>query len=132
VTLESRARVVRGAAIVLQLVAGALVATALVGVAGATIEAAGHPGVGIDAWSALELIVLLGLLAIGAIGLRRWMAGGSPTLLYGFDVLPLVFLLTTAGPGALQDPLGLSIAAAFVVPLLVTWAASAGGGEAPA
>lgn len=131
-TLESRARLVRRAAIVLQLVAFALVATALVGVADALVRASGRPGAGIDIWSVLELVVLVGLLAMGTVGLRRWMAGGPPTLLYGFDALPLVFLLTTAGPGALQDPLGLAIAAGFVLPLLVTWTASAGGGEARA
>jgi hypothetical protein len=70
--------------------------------------------------------VSAGLLVLGWTGLRRWLAGGPPTRLYGFDALPVIFLLATAGPGALQDFAGFAIAIAFVLPGLVTYLATSG------
>ena len=72
----------------------------------------------------LVVPVAIAMLYLGWYGLRRWLAGGPPTRLYGFDALPIVFLLATAGPGALQDILGLGIAIAFALPGLATFMAT--------
>ena len=64
------------------------------------------------------------LLYFGWTGLRRWLAGGPPTRLYGFDALPVVFLIGSAGPGALQDPIGLALTLAFGLPALATFMAT--------
>jgi hypothetical protein len=74
--------------------------------------------------AALLIPVSAGLLYLGWTGLRRWLAGGPPTRLYGFDALPVIFLLVTAGPGVLQDLMGVAIAVVFVVPALATFLAS--------
>jgi hypothetical protein len=75
--------------------------------------------------SALLMVpVTVGLLLLGWTGLRRWLAGGPPTRLYGFDALPIIFLIATAGPGALQDLLGLGITVAFALPGLATFLAT--------
>ncbi len=129
-TLEQRARIVRSTAVAFQLVAVGLVGTALYGVLWSVADALGKPEVGLDYWSLMEVVVLVGLIVVAFVGLRRWLRGGPPTLLYGFDALPLLFIVLTAGPGALQTPLGLLLAAAFLVPALLTWAASGGGGRA--
>jgi hypothetical protein len=68
--------------------------------------------------------VTIGMIALGWTGLRRWLAGGPPTRLYGFNALPVVFLVATAGPGALQDLLGLGIVVAFALPGLATFLAT--------
>ncbi len=68
--------------------------------------------------------VTAGMLFLGWTGLRRWLAGGPPTRLYGFDALPIVFLVGTAGPGALQDFLGLGLTLAFLLPGLATFLAT--------
>ncbi len=126
--LEERARLVRRVAVGLHIVPLALVAAGLAGVLWALGAAlVGHPGDRSALVAALYVPVLAGLLTAGVVGLRRWVAGGRPTLLYGFDALPVLFLLFTAGPAALHDTRGLLFAAAFVVPGVLAWAASAGG-----
>ncbi|MBF8290004.1 MAG: hypothetical protein HW391_972 [Chloroflexi bacterium] len=74
--------------------------------------------------AALVVPVSGGLLYLGWTGMRRWLAGGPPTRLYGFNALPVVFVIATAGPGALQDLLGLGITVAFVLPGLATYLAT--------
>ncbi len=64
--------------------------------------------------------VAAALLWLGWTGLRRWLAGGPPMRLYGFDALPVIFIVATAGPGAFQDLIGIAIGLAFIVPGLVT------------
>ncbi len=68
----------------------------------------------------LVVPVSAALLWLGWTGLRRWLAGGPPMRLYGFDALPVIFIVATAGPGAFQDLIGISIALAFIVPGMVT------------
>ncbi|HSO30479.1 MAG TPA: hypothetical protein VLS28_11285 [Candidatus Sulfomarinibacteraceae bacterium] len=77
--------------------------------------------------AALIVPVSAALLYFGWTGLRHWLAGGPPMRLYGFDALPVLFLLVTAGPGALQDLLGVAIAVIFVLPALATFLASSRG-----
>lgn len=72
----------------------------------------------------LVVPVTAAMLYVGWTGLRRWLAGGPPTRLYGFDALPVVFLIATAGPGALQDLLGLGITIAFALPGVATFLAT--------
>lgn len=131
-TLEARARLARRVVIGLQLIPIGLVAIAL-GAVVWTILAGGQRETGRGTGSSVSLAavayvpVLAGLLAAGVVGLRRWAAGGSATLLYGFDALPVLFLLFTAGPAALHDTRGLLLAAAFVVPGAVAWSVAARG-----
>ncbi|MBI2776522.1 MAG: hypothetical protein HYX57_04530 [Chloroflexi bacterium] len=109
---------------VLQSVAIALVAAAVAGAAWwlITSSAGAPPGTFLSA----VLIVPLGVAMVwlGTTGLRRWLAGGPPARLYGFDALPVTFLLATAGPGALQDVVGLLVTVAFVLPGLATYLAT--------
>lgn len=87
-----------------------------------TSTAGAAPGTLISA--VLMVPVTAAMLALGWTGLRRWLAGGPPMRLYGFDALPVVFLIGTAGPGALQDLLGLGITVAFALPGLATFLAT--------
>lgn len=87
-----------------------------------TSRAGASPGT--IASAALVVPVSAGILVAGWTGLRRWLAGGPPTRLYGFDALPLVYLLATAGPNALQDPIGLGIVVVFTLPGLATFLAT--------
>lgn len=114
----------RTTAVILQSVAIGLVALALLATLWwfATSTAGAPPGTLLSA--ALMVPVTIGMIVLGWTGLRRWLAGGPPTRLYGFDALPVVFLIATAGPGALQDLLGLGIVIAFVLPGLATFLAT--------
>lgn len=114
----------RATAVVLQSVAIALVAVAVAGAAWWLITSSAGASAG--TFLSAVLIVPLGaaMLWLGITGLRRWLAGGPPTRLYGFDALPVAFLIATAGPGALQDILGLVVTVAFVLPGLATYLAT--------
>ena len=109
---------------ILQSFALGLVALALVAALWwlATSATGATPGTLLSAL--LVVPVTAAILAFGWSGLRRWLAGGPPTRLYGFDALPVILLIATAGPGALQDLRGLAIAVAFVLPGLATFLAS--------
>lgn len=72
----------------------------------------------------LVVPVSAAMLYLGWTGLRRWLAGGPPARLYGFNALPVVFLIGTAGPGALQDLLGLALMLAFALPGVATFLAT--------
>ena len=74
----------------------------------------------------LVVPVSAALFWLGWTGLRRWLAGGPATRLYGLDALPVIFLVATAGPGALQDLLGVLLMLAFAVPGMVTFLATNG------
>jgi hypothetical protein len=110
--------------VILQAVALGLVALALVAALWwlGTSTAGATPGTLLSA--ILVVPVTAGMLFLGWSGLRRWLAGGPPTRLYGFDALPVVFLIATAGPGALQDLLGLGIAIGFALPGVATFLAT--------
>lgn len=109
---------------ILQAIALGLVAVALAAALWwlATSTGGAPPGTVLSA--ALVVPVAAALFYFGWTGLRRWLAGGPPTRLYGFDALPVVFLVATAGPGALQDLLGLGITVAFALPGLATFLAT--------
>ena len=110
--------------IALQSVAFAAVGIALLGTLWWLVTSSPGATFGTLVSRALVAPVAAGILYLGWTGLRRWLAGGPPTRLYGFDALPVIFLLVTAGPGALQDLLGVAIAVAFVLPGLATFLAS--------
>jgi hypothetical protein len=110
--------------IALQSIAFGAVALALGGTVWWLTTSSAGASLGTLVSAALIVPVSAALLYFGWTGLRRWLAGGPPMRLYGFDALPVVFLLVTAGPGALQDILGLVIAVVFVLPGLVTFLAS--------
>ena len=74
--------------------------------------------------SALLVPLAAAILLVGWTGLRRWLAGGPPTRLYGFNALPILYIVATAGPGAMQDLFGLGLAAAFIVPAMATYLAT--------
>jgi hypothetical protein len=114
----------RTSVIVLQSIAMALVALALVASAWwlATSSVGAAPG---TVASAIVVVpIAAAMLVLGWMGLRRWRAGGPPMRLYVFDALPVVVLIATAGPGAFRDPLGIAIAVAFLLPGFATFVAT--------
>ncbi|MEO7663786.1 MAG: hypothetical protein ABIV26_01565 [Candidatus Limnocylindrales bacterium] len=114
----------RTVAVVLQAIALGLVTIAVLASVWwlATSTRGATPGTVVSA--ALLLPLGAAMLWLGITGLRRWLAGGPPARLYGFDALPVAFLIATAGPAALQDILGLGVTVAFVLPGLATYLAT--------
>ena len=106
--------------VVLQSIALGLVALALVAAAWWLATSSRGAPTGTLVSAILVVPVASAMLVLGWTGLRRWWAGGPPTRLYGFDALPVIFLIATAGPGAFQNPLGIGIALAFILPGLAT------------
>jgi hypothetical protein len=114
----------RTTVVALQSVAMGLVALALIGTLWWLVtSSAGVASATVI--SAAFLVPIAGaILVVGWTGLQRWLAGGPPTRLYGFDALPILYIVATAGPGAMQDLLGLGLAAAFIVPAMATYLAT--------
>lgn len=106
--------------VVLQAIAMAVVGLALVASAWWLVTSSAGAEMTILVSAILIVPVSAALLWLGWTGLRRWLAGGPPMRLYGFDALPVIFIVATAGPGAFQDLVGIAIALAFIVPGLVT------------
>lgn len=109
--------------IILQLIPMALIALAALGTAWWLVTSSSGAPTGTLVSAILVVPVAVALVWLGTSGLRRWLAGGPPMRLYGFNALPVIFMAATA-PGAFQDPLGILLALAFVVPGLVTLLAS--------
>jgi len=114
----------RTSVIVLQSIAMGLVALALVASAWWLATSSAGAATGTLVSAILVVPIAAAMLVLGWTGLRRWRAGGPPMRLYGFDALPVVFLIATAGPGAFHDPLGIAIAVAFLVPGFATFLAT--------
>ena len=110
--------------IVLQVLAMGLVGIALVGTAWWLVTSTAGAAANEVVSAVLLVPIAAAVLAVGWTGLRRWLAGGPPTRLYGFDALPILYIVATAGPGAMQDLRGLALTAAFVVPAMVTYLAT--------
>jgi hypothetical protein len=110
--------------VILQTIALGLVGVALVAALWWLGTSTGGATIGTVLSAVLVVPVTAAMLFLGWSGLRRWLAGGPPTRLYGFDALPVVFLIATAGPGALQDLLGLGITVAFALPGVATFLAT--------
>ena len=106
--------------VVLQSIALGLIGLAFLAAIWWLVTSSGGAQTGTLASAILVVPVAAALLWLGWTGLRRWLAGGPPMRLYGFDALPVIFIVATAGPGAFQDLIGITIALAFIVPGMVT------------
>ncbi|HEX5149167.1 MAG TPA: hypothetical protein VFW02_08805 [Candidatus Limnocylindrales bacterium] len=106
--------------VVLQSIALGLIGLAFVAAIWWLVTSSGGAQTGTLVSAILVVPVAAALLWLGWTGLRRWLAGGPPMRLYGFDALPVIFIVATAGPGAFQDLIGIAIALAFIVPGMVT------------
>jgi hypothetical protein len=106
--------------VVLQSIALGLIGLAFLAAIWWLVTSSGGAATGTLVSAILVVPVSAALLWLGWTGLRRWLAGGPPMRLYGFDALPVIFIVATAGPGAFQDLIGISIALAFIVPGMVT------------
>lgn len=122
--IPRRSSPARTSVIVLQSIALGLVALTLAATAWWLVTSTAGARTETIVSAALVVPFAAAILAVGWTGLRRWLAGGPAIRLYGFDALPVIYLIASAGPPVLQDPLGIAITAAFVVPGMATYLAT--------